>query len=131
MINVYGTRDRTVPGNGDMSSDGWYYLAVADVQTRFALNNGCNIGNGPFPITTSADGTLDWQCTGYQQGNNCEYVMQCNYDGNHNYPKLNPNNQNSPNFAMPVVWAYFQNFVRDGTKLNVTYNKYYNSSTYH
>ena len=123
IINVWGTGDPIIPGDGTISSEGWYYLSVSAVQETFAQHNGCNVDEGPTTIETSSDGIKDWQCTGYEIGcTNDAYTIQCNYNGRHQYPKSNPNLPNSPNFALPVVWDYFKKFQRIVPSSNSTGN---------
>eukprot|EP01084_Bolivina_argentea_P314650 544996_1 len=121
LINIWGINDKVLPGNGDMSSDGWYYTSVANVQKKFAENNGCDVDNGPQPIISVADGKNDWKCSAYKTNcNDNAYVMECNWDGEHNCPK----DKNGENFALPVVWNYFKQFPnRESTK--ITYSLRY------
>ena len=113
LISVWGTRDRVVPGDGGTSNDGFYYSPVDDVQKVFAEYNGCNTNTDPVNYPSSVDcNNCAWQCTTYSNGNNCEATVECNFNGAHSYPKNNPNQQTSPNYALPVVWDYLKQWSK-------------------
>jgi len=108
IINVWGTSDRVVPGDGSASSDGFWYAAVDDVQRVFAEYNQCDTS---YPASVYEHASVDcddceWQCFTYDEGNECQQTVQCSFDGKHNYPT----NGNGNNYALPVVWEYFKTF---------------------
>merc|ERR1712048_646393 len=71
IINIWGTNDKAVPGEGVMATETHvYFTPVSHVQYKYGKHNKCNVDEQlPVAITTASDGILEWQCIGY---NGCD-----------------------------------------------------------
>jgi polyhydroxybutyrate depolymerase len=102
MINIYGTKDRTVPFDGSPAEDGFMYTPTSQVMTAWASSDsqGCNAEESPYP--TSRDGVQDFECV---QRANCATgaeVVDCSWDGGHDWP-----GKGKDQFATDVIWEFF------------------------
>jgi len=114
IINIWGTNDKTVPGEAILSENlGAYMTPVSHVQYKYGKHNKCNVDEQlPQPIATASDGILEWQCIGY---NECdrgdgEYgvdVMSCSWNGAH----VEPVTDGEP-FGLNVIWDFFKKYTQ-------------------
>ena len=103
IMNVWGTQDNTLPGDGSTSMDGWFYTSVADVRTLWAAAESQSCDSSTTSYTTVADGTLEWSCVEHANCTSGATVVSCSWRGPHNWPS-----NMSTNFGMEAVWEFFQ-----------------------
>jgi polyhydroxybutyrate depolymerase len=104
-MNVWGSKDRIVPADGSLSSDGFWYTPVNDVMDAWGSAQGCEAGAMPYP--TSSDGTRNWACT---QRANCvtgAEVVSCSWRAPHWYPKTPQSD-----FGNTAIWEFFSKHSR-------------------
>jgi polyhydroxybutyrate depolymerase len=102
MMNVYATRDTTVPFDGTPASDGFLYTPSAEVIARWASSDAqrCDQSDSPYP--TSHDGVQDLEC---RQRANCgsgAEIVECSWDGGHDWPRTAEDV-----FGIDVIWEFF------------------------
>jgi polyhydroxybutyrate depolymerase len=102
MINIYGTRDTTVPFDGTPSADGFLYTPTSQVMAAWASSDsqGCDAKESPYP--TSKDGIQGFRCT---QRANCmtgAEIVDCAWDGGHDWPR-----KGDDQFSIDVIWEFF------------------------
>jgi polyhydroxybutyrate depolymerase len=102
IMNVWGTQDRTLPGNGTVSSDGYYYTSVSDVQAVWASSSSQNCDANTTPYSTVADGTKNWTCTQYANCANGAQVVECSWRAPHSWPKTPQSS-----FGNDAIWEFF------------------------
>ena len=101
ILVLGGTNDTTVPIDGSVSSDYFFYEPMPDVATGFAALQGCDEDTTPYP--TAADGLDDFLCV---QHDNCDTeaeVVFCQWNGGHDYPT---------GWGNDVFWTFLQNNAR-------------------
>jgi polyhydroxybutyrate depolymerase len=101
IMNVWGTQDNTLPGDGAVSSDGYYYTSVADVQALWASSSSQNCDANTTLYSTVADGTRNWTCV---QRANCATgaeVVECSWRAGHWWPKTPQSS-----FGNDAIWEF-------------------------
>jgi polyhydroxybutyrate depolymerase len=107
IMNVWGTKDNTLPGDDTVSSDGYYYTSVADVQALWAGSSSQNCDVDTTPYSTVSDGTRNWTCNEHA---NCEIgaeVVECSWRAPHWWPKTRQSS-----FGNDAIWEFFSNNSR-------------------
>ena len=107
MMNIYATRDTTVPFDGTPASDGFLYTPSAEVVSKWAsaLSQGCDPNDSPYP--TSRDGVRGLEC---RQRANCATgaeIVDCSWDGGHDWPQ-----KGDDHFGTEVIWEFFRKNTR-------------------
>ncbi len=105
VMSVWGRRDRTVPGAGEVSSDGYLYTPVAKVTELFAgsASQKCDATDSVY--SSPADGDRGWECS---QRANCarrRQVVACSWDGGHRWPL----DADGTYFGLDTMWRFFKN----------------------
>jgi beta-galactosidase len=103
MINIYATRDTTVPFDGTPASDGFMYTPTSQVLNAWASteSQGCDAGDSSYP--TSRDGVQSLECV---QRANCTTgaeLVDCAWDGGHDWPR-----KADDQFGIDVIWEFFR-----------------------
>jgi polyhydroxybutyrate depolymerase len=103
MINIYATRDTSVPFDGVPASDGFMYTPTSQVLDAWAAagSQGCSAEDSLYP--TSRDGVQDLECI---QRANCETgaeVVDCAWNGGHDWPR-----KGEDQFSVDVIWEFFE-----------------------
>jgi polyhydroxybutyrate depolymerase len=103
MINIYGTRDRTVPFDGTPAEDGFLYTPTSEVIADWAglASQKCDSEESVYP--TSKDGIRSFQCI---QRANCATgaeIVDCGWDGGHDWPR-----KGDDQFSIDVIWEFFE-----------------------
>ncbi len=103
MMNIYATRDTTVPFDGTPASDGFMYTPTSQVLDVWssADSQGCDARDSPYP--TSKDGVLDFECV---QRANCATgaeIVDCSWTGGHDWPR-----KDGDAFGTGVIWDFFR-----------------------
>ena len=103
MMNIYGTRDTTVPYDGAPASDGFMYTPTSQVLDAWASSKsqGCASEDSPYP--TSKDGILDFECIQHANCANGAEVVDCRWNGGHDWPR-----KGDDQFGIDVIWEFFQ-----------------------
>ncbi len=104
VMSVWGKRDRTVPGAGEISSDGYLYTPVAEVTELFAGPESQKCDATETVYSSPADGERGWACT---QRANCargRQVVACSWNGGHSWPA----NDDGVYFGLDTVWRFFK-----------------------
>jgi polyhydroxybutyrate depolymerase len=109
MINIYGTKDRTVPFDGSPAEDGFMYTPTSQVMKAWAGpdSQGCENEDSPYP--TSRDGAQGLSCV---QRANCATgaeVVDCAWEGGHDWP-----HQGDDQFGTDVIWEFLAKNGRQG-----------------
>ncbi len=110
MMNIYATRDTTVPFDGVPAEDGFLYTPTTEVMDLWAsgASQSCDAEARPYP--TSKDGVEGFRCI---ERANCATgveLVDCAWDGGHDWPRTGKNE-----FASVVIWEFFErNPVRPG-----------------
>merc|ERR1712154_657775 len=115
IINIWGTNDEIVPGLAILSEYGSYITPISHVMYKYGKHNKCNVDEQlPESIASASDGILEWQCIGYNghDGHGVR-VMSCSWNGTHVYPVTN-----GENFALKVIWDFFQNHSKIPPRAN-------------
>jgi len=107
MMNIYGTRDTSVPFDGTPASDGFLYTPTAEVLAAWAgpESQQCDSEEAPYP--TSKDGVQGLTCI---QRANCATgaeVVDCGWDGAHDWPR-----DGKDQFSVDVIWEFFEKNAR-------------------
>ena len=103
MMQVWGTRDRIVPGDDGQSSDGYLYEDAAETAAIWAQAQGCDT-DGSTPHVTEADGKKDWTCTQHDNCSSGAEVVTCSWDGAHIWSKAGK----TGNFVLESIWTFFE-----------------------
>jgi poly(3-hydroxybutyrate) depolymerase len=103
MINIYATRDTSVPFDGTPASDGFMYTPTSQVMDAWAAEDSqrCSAEASPYP--TSRDGVQDLECI---QRANCSTgaeVVDCAWKGGHDWPR-----KGEDQFGIDVIWEFFE-----------------------
>ncbi len=104
IMNVWGKRDRVVPGAGQVSSDGYLYTPVAEVTELFAGSESQKCAAIDTRYSSPADGERGWECI---QRANCargRQVVACSWDGGHSWP----NGVDGTYFGLDTMWRFFK-----------------------
>jgi beta-galactosidase len=103
MMNIYGTRDTTVPYDGTPAKDGFMYTPTAKVLDAWASSEsqGCTSEDSPYP--TSRDGVLDFACIQRAGCATGAEIVDCSWDGGHDWPR-----KGGDQFSIDVIWEFFQ-----------------------
>ena len=102
---IGGTTDRTVPIDGSASSDGFLYVAFADVAAAWAAAQRC--AGPPSPITTAWDGKRGLACEGYGSCATGARVARCDWDGAHIWPAIEGDGEVDL-FGNELLWDFFE-----------------------
>jgi beta-galactosidase len=103
MMNIYGTRDTTVPFDGSPAEDGFLYTPSAQVMAAWAgpRSQQCEAEESPYP--TSNDGTLNFKCVQRAACATGAEVVDCGWDGGHDWPRTEDDQ-----FSIDVIWQFFR-----------------------
>ena len=107
MMNIYGSRDDYVALDGTMSSDGYYYTSARDVTNKWASSESQSCDPEPTTFQTSKDGTLSLACTQHASCSTGAEVVNCTWDGAHNWPK-----DEAHDFGNEIIWEFFSRHSR-------------------
>ncbi len=102
MMNIYGTRDTTVPFDGKPASDGFIYTPTSEVLDVWASSEsqGCSSEDSPYP--TSRDGVVNFECIQRAECATGAEVVDCGWDGGHDWPR-----EGDDQFSIDVIWEFF------------------------
>ena len=103
MINIYATRDTTVPFDGVPASDGFMYTPTSQVLDAWAAEDsqGCSAEASPYP--TSRDGVQDFECIQHANCATGAEVVDCGWNGGHDWPR-----KGEDQFSVDVIWEFFE-----------------------
>lgn len=101
MIQVWGNRDRIVPGDDGLANDGYIYDDAAETAQVWAENQGCATG-GTDPYPTASDDTRGWECTQHVGCATGAEVVTCEWDGGHIWPTAGTHG----NFPLAEIWTF-------------------------
>lgn len=103
VMNIYATRDTTVPFDGKPASDGFLYTPSSQVLALWAGQDSqhCETELSPYP--TSRDGVLDFKCSQHSDCASGAEVVECGWKGGHDWPR-NSDDQ----FGIDVIWEFFE-----------------------
>jgi polyhydroxybutyrate depolymerase len=99
MMNIYGTRDTTVPFDGTPAEDGFLSQVVA----AWAGPESQRCEAEAIPYATSKDGIREFRCV---QRANCATgaeIVDCAWDGGHDWPR-----EGDDQFSIDVIWDFFE-----------------------
>jgi beta-galactosidase len=103
MINLYGTRDTSVPFDGTPASDGFMYTPTSQVLDAWGSSDsqGCSSKDSPYP--TSRDGVLNFECIQRADCASGAEIVDCSWDGGHDWPR-----DGDDQFSIDVIWDFFK-----------------------
>jgi len=103
MMNIYATKDTTVPFDGAPAEDGFLYTPVAEVTDLWAAESsqGCSSEYSPYP--TAMDGVMGFRCVQRAGCGTGAELVECAWDGGHDWPR-----DGETEFASPVIWEFFE-----------------------
>ena len=109
MINIYATRDTTVPFDGSPASDGFMYTPTSRVLDAWASSEsqGCASEDSAYP--TSRDGVLDFECIQRAGCATGAEIVDCSWNGGHDWP-----HKGEDAFGTDVIWEFFKKNGRQG-----------------
>ena len=107
MMNIYGSRDDYVALDGTMSSDGYFYTSAKDVMSKWASSDSQGCAENPTRYPTSQDGALDLECTQHADCSTGAEVVNCTWDGAHDWPK-----DDTRDFGNEIIWEFFSKHTR-------------------
>jgi len=107
LMNIYGSRDDYVALTGTVSSDGYYYTSAEDVMDKWSGpdSQDCDPGTSSYP--TSGDGILDLACTQHANCSTGAEVVNCTWDGGHDWPK-----DKTRDLGNEIIWEFFSKHSR-------------------
>ena len=104
MMNIYATRDDTVPFDGTPASDGFLYTPTTEVMDLWAsdASQGCSQRSEPLPDFEG------WcrRASGASSAADCATgveLVDCAWDGGHDWPR-----SGKTEFASDVIWEFFE-----------------------
>ena len=103
MINIYGTKDTTVPFDGVPASDGFFYTPAAEVMSAWAAEGSQECAAEESPYATSGDGMAGFRCVQRPHCTTGAEVVNCAWDGGHDWPHEGDNQ-----FSVGVIWEFFE-----------------------
>jgi polyhydroxybutyrate depolymerase len=103
MMNIYGTRDTTVPFDGTPAEDGFLYTPSAQVMAAWAgpESQQCEAEASPYP--TSKDGFQEFRCVQRAGCATGAEVVDCSWEGGHDWPR-----KGDDQFSIDVIWEFFR-----------------------
>lgn len=113
MMNIYATRDRTVPFDGVPAEDGFLYTPTTEVMDLWAsgASQACDAESRPYP--TSKDGVEGFRCIERADCATGVELVDCAWDGGHDWPRTG-----KTEFASTVIWEFFErNPVKSGVEV--------------
>ena len=109
MIQVWGTRDRIVPGDDGLANDGYIYDDAAETAVIWAAAQDCaSDGDSVYP--TASDGARDWACTEHVGCATGAEVVTCQWDGGHIWPS----SSSDGNFPLEEIWTFLSAHSKAG-----------------
>jgi len=110
MMNIYATRDRTVPFDGTPAEDGFLYTPTTEVMDLWASDACQNCSEQARPYPTSKDGVEGFRCI--ERGDCAAGVelVDCAWDGGHDWPR-----SGETEFASSVIWEFFERNPKRGS----------------
>ena len=103
MMNIYATRDTTVPFDGVPASDGFLYTPSAEVLNAWAASDSQGCASEDSPYRTSKDGTQGLECIQRTSCASGAEIVDCGWDGGHDWPR-----KGNDQFGMDVIWEFFE-----------------------
>jgi len=101
MIQVWGERDRIVPGDDGMANDGYIYDDAAETAAVWAEAQDC-AADGSTPFPTDSDGARGWGCTEHMGCSTGAQVVTCAWNGGHTWPTSGEHG----NFPLAEIWTF-------------------------
>jgi len=103
MMNIYATRDTTVPFDGVPAEDGYLYTPTTEVMDLWAsdASQECSTEFTPYP--TSKDGVVGFRCIERADCATGVELVDCAWDGGHDWPRTG-----GTEFASTVIWEFFE-----------------------
>ncbi len=107
IMQIWGTRDKTVRGDGIAGSDGFIYDGASEAATEWADAQQCD-PDGSTAYSTVSDGKKNWQCTQHASCASGAEVVTCSWAGGHSWA----NTRKDGNFGLDAIW----DFLKDKSK---------------
>jgi polyhydroxybutyrate depolymerase len=107
MIQVWGERDRIVPGDDGLANDGYIYDDAAETASVWAEAQGC-ASDGSATYATGSDGARGWACTEHVGCATGADVVTCQWDGGHIWPTSGEHG----NFPLAEIWTFLSAHTR-------------------
>jgi len=102
MMNIYATRDRTVPFDGTPAGDGFLYTPTTEVMDLWAADSSQACSAEATPYSTSKDGVNGFRCLQRADCATGAELVDCAWDGGHDWPR-----DGAEEFASKVIWEFF------------------------
>ena len=103
MMNIYATKDRTVPFDGTPAEDGFLYTPTTEVMDLWASDVSQNCSDTARAYPTSKDGVEGFRCTERGDCATGVELVDCAWDGGHDWPR-----SGDTEFASAVIWEFFK-----------------------
>ena len=103
LMNIYATKDRTVPFDGVPAEDGFLYTPTADVMDLWASDTSQNCSDAARAYPTSKDGVEGFRCIERGDCATGVELVDCAWDGGHDWPR-----RGETEFASTVIWEFFE-----------------------
>lgn len=111
VMDIHGTEDTSIPANGTLSSDGYYYTKTVDIAANWSVANGCS-GAELSQWPTSLDGKYGLFCK--SQGSDCKApTVRCSWEGGHLHFG------DDPEANSQLVWEFLSQFSRRSSEVIV------------
>ena len=109
MMQVWGERDRIVPGDDGLANDGYIYDDAAETAAVWATAQDC-AGDGATAYPTGSDGARGWSCTEHVGCATGTEVVTCQWNGAHIWPSSGEHG----NFPLHEIWTFLSAHSRAG-----------------
>ncbi len=103
MMNIYATRDTTVPFDGVPAEDGFLYTPTTEVMDLWASEASQSCDAEARPYATSKDGVEGFRCVERADCATGVELVDCAWDGGHDWPRTG-----KTEFASTVIWDFFE-----------------------
>jgi len=114
LLLLHGRQDRIIPGDGSLSSEGWYYVTDDQAVEAVAAVHHCS-GSATKFVTPHDGGSQNIECTGYSDCTSGGLAVKCLYDAGHALP--------ADHIGEKLIWWFLKNHV-----LSSAYSNFQNVS---